>query len=65
MAPTCCIINLPCLLGQIQVVAGLFLVSFSHVKRIHNFEAITFVVGGPIKSLMVEVNRGGSTRADL
>ena len=41
------------------------LVSFSHVKRIHNFEAITFDVGVPIKSFMVEENRGGSTPTDL
>ena len=41
------------------------LVSFSHVKRIQNFEAITFAVGGPIKSLMVEENKGGSTPTDL
>ena len=51
--------------GTNSIYCRSLLVSFSHVKRIHNFEAITFDVGGPIKSLMVEENRGGSTPTDL
>ena len=51
--------------GTNSIYCGSHLVSFSHVKRIYNFESITFAVGGPIKYLMVEENRGGSTPTDL
>ena len=51
-------IYIPEILKHNQPIAYLFLVdSLSQANSIHNYESITFVVGGHIRSLMAKEHR--------